>query len=51
MVQDPWVCFPNAYYHGIVRGNRRQAIFLDEKDYQGYLSYVSEYKTRYPFHL
>ena len=43
--------FPNAVYHVILRGNQRQAIFLDPKDYQTYLSYLSEYKLRYPFHL
>jgi hypothetical protein len=43
------VHFPNAFYQVIVRINQRQAIFLDEKDYYRYLSYVSEYKTLYPF--
>jgi len=47
----PPVHFPNAFYHVIARGNRRQAIFSDEQDHQRSLSDVSEYKTRYPFHL
>jgi REP element-mobilizing transposase RayT len=51
MARRPRVHFPNAFYHVIARGNRRQDIFLDEKDYQRYLSYLSEYKTRYQFHL
>ena len=46
-----WVHFPKAFYHVIDRGNRRQAIFLDEQDYQRYLSYLPEYETLYPFHL
>jgi REP element-mobilizing transposase RayT len=35
----------------ISRGNQRQDIFLDRKDLEAFLSYLSEYKTRYPFHL
>jgi REP element-mobilizing transposase RayT len=35
----------------ISRGNQRQDIFLDGKDLEAFLSYFSEYKTRYPFHL
>jgi len=51
MARRPRVHFPNALYHVIARGNQRQDIFFDEKDYQRYLSYLSEYQTRYSFHL
>jgi REP element-mobilizing transposase RayT len=51
MARRPRVHFPNAFYHVIARGNQRQNIFLDEKDYQRYLSYLSDYKTRYEFHV
>ncbi len=51
MARKPRVHFPNAFYHAISRGNQRQDLFLDEKDYQTYLSYLSEYKTRYQFCL
>jgi len=51
MARRPRIHFSNAFYHVIARGNQRQDIFLDEKDYQRYLSYLSEYKTRYQFHL
>jgi len=51
IARRPRIHFPNAFYHVIARGNPRQDIFLDEKDYQRYLSYLSEYKTRYQFHL
>lgn len=51
MARRPRIHFPNAFYHVIARGNQRQDIFLDEKDYQRYLSSLSEYKIRYPFYL
>ena len=51
MARRPRVHFPNAFYHVIVRGNQRQPIFLDSKDYQAYLVYLSEYKLQYQFHL
>jgi putative transposase len=51
MARRPRVHFPKALYHVIARGNQRQDIFLDEKDYQTYLSYLSEYKGRYQFRL
>ena len=35
----------------IARGNQRQAIFLDEKDFRTYLSFLAEYKTKHSFHL
>jgi len=51
MARKPRVHFPGALYHVISRGNQRQDIFLDEKDLKTYLSYLSEYKIRYPFRL
>jgi len=51
MARRPRIHFPNALYHVIARGNQRQDIFLDEQDYQRYLSYLSEYKSRHQFHL
>jgi len=51
MARRPRIHFPHAFYHAIARGNQKQDIFLDEKDYLRYLSYLSEYKTRYQFHL
>jgi putative transposase len=51
MARKPRVHFPSALYHVIARGNRRQAIFLDEKDFITYLSYLSEYKSKHSFHL
>jgi REP element-mobilizing transposase RayT len=51
MARRPRVHFPTALYHVIARGNQRQAIFSDEKDFRTYLSYLSEYKNKYSFHL
>ena len=51
MARKPRVHFPTALYHVIARGNQRQAIFLDEKDFRTYLSFLAEYKTKYSFHL
>jgi REP element-mobilizing transposase RayT len=36
-------------YHVISRGNRRQGIFLDAKDLQRFLTYLSDCKNRFPF--
>ena len=51
MACKPRVHFPGALYHVISRGNQRQDIFLDDKDLKTFLSYLSEYKARYPLHL
>ncbi len=51
MARKPRVHFPTALYHVIARGNQRQAIFLDEKDFRTYLSFLAEYKTKHSFHL
>ena len=51
MARKPRVHFPGALYHVISRGNQRQDIFLDDKDLKTFLSYLSEYKARYPLHL
>jgi REP element-mobilizing transposase RayT len=51
MARKPRVHFPGAFYHVISRGNQRQDIFLDDKDLKAFVSYLSEYKIRYSFHL
>ena len=51
MARRPRIHFPGALYHVISRGNRRQGIFLDEKDMEKFLAYLVEYKSRRPFHL
>ena len=51
MARKPRIHFPGALYPVIARGNRRQGIFLDEKDLQRFLVYLPEYKNRFPFRL
>jgi REP element-mobilizing transposase RayT len=43
--------FPNAFYHVLARGNRKQEIFLEERDYQRFLDYLRDYREKYPFNL
>lgn len=43
--------YEGAFYHVITRGNQRQKIFRDEKDYSKYLEILSRYKSQYKFHL
>ena len=51
MARRPRIHFPGALYHVITRGNRRQGIFLDEKDVKKFLAYLGDYKRRHPFRL
>jgi REP element-mobilizing transposase RayT len=51
MARKPRIHFQGALYHVITRGNRRQGIFLDEKDFQRFLAYLSDCKKRFPFRL
>ena len=51
MARKPRIHFPGALYHVISRGNRRQGIFLDEKDLQRFLAYLTDCKKRFPFRL
>lgn len=41
--------FEGGFYHVITRGNQRQKIFREEKDYLKYLEYLADYKDRYGF--
>lgn len=43
---------PNEYvYHVLTRGNNRQTIFIDEKDYERYCKILLKYKEKYYFKL
>ncbi len=42
---------PGLIYHVINRGNNRQAIFLEEEDYEKYLGIIYRYKKKYGFKL
>src|SRR4030066_309963 len=51
MARKPRIEFEGAFYHVITRGNQRQKIFRDEKDYKKYLEILSEYKKQYKYRL
>lgn len=51
MARKPRIHFTDALYHIIARGNQRQGVFLDDKDFETYLFLLSEYKSRYRFRL
>ena len=44
MPNTPRLLVENACYHLIARGNQKQRIFMDGKDYQKYLGRVKIYK-------
>jgi len=41
--------FEGGFYHVITRGNQRQKIFHEEKDFLKYLEFLADYKDRYGF--
>ncbi|MBO1511914.1 REP-associated tyrosine transposase [Metabacillus bambusae] len=51
MARQNRICFPGAAYHITARGNNKNTIFHDERDYYMYLEYVKETNSRYPFLL
>ncbi len=38
-------------YHILTRGNNRQDVFRDEKDYKRYIEILKKYKEKYSFKL
>ncbi|MBI5166475.1 MAG: transposase [candidate division NC10 bacterium] len=51
MPRKPRIEYPGAFYHVLARGNQRQDIFLEEKDYSVYLKYLQDYQRRFGFLL
>jgi len=49
MARKPRIEFEGGFYHVIVRGNQRQKVFLEEKDFLKYLEFLGDYKDRYGF--
>ena len=41
----------NSIYHICVRGNNKEAIFLDDEDRHAYLDRLCHYKERYKMHV
>ncbi len=51
MPSGPRLLLDNACYHIITRGNQKQLIFQDQKDYMEYLDRLRKYKKEYDFLL
>ncbi len=51
MARPPRIQYPGAFYHVIVRGNQRQAIFNDNKDRARYLELIDGYRKQHGFIL
>ncbi len=45
------ITIKNSCYHIITRGNQKQSVFLESKDYNKYLSLLKKYKEKYQFQL
>ncbi len=51
MARKPRIEFAGALYHIIARGNNKEDIFTESKDYLKYLSLLKKYQERTSFHL
>src|SRR4030067_3630569 len=51
MARKPRIEFEGGFYHVITRGNQRQKVFIEEKDFLKYLEFLTHYKDRYEFWL
>lgn len=51
MARKPRVQFPGAFYHVLVRGNRREDIFFDDTDREEYLRRLRKARRRFNFTL
>jgi len=51
MARKPRIEYEGAFYHIITRGNQRQKIFGDEKDYSKYLEILTRYKSQYKYRI
>lgn len=51
MPSGPRLLIHNACYHIITRGNQRQKVFLDTKDFTKYLLLLRKYKRKFGFRI
>jgi len=51
MPRPSLIHFPGALYHITARGNNKQDIFHNEKDFSRYFSNIKRYKKEAPFYL
>ena len=47
MARRPRMVAPGLLYHVIVRGNQRQATFLNERDYHACFTRLGTYRQKY----
>jgi len=47
MPRQARIIIDNVCYHTITRGNQKQVVFKEEKDFKKYLKLLSRYKSRY----
>jgi REP element-mobilizing transposase RayT len=51
MARKPRIEFEGAFYHVLTRGNQKQEIFREDRDFSKYLQILIDYKNRYRFLL
>ena len=51
MARTKRIKHPGLIYHVINRGNNRQAIFLEDEDFEKYLGLIYRYKSKFDFRL
>ena len=51
MPSGPRLLIRHACYHIITRGNQKQKVFFDTKDYVKYLHFLHKYKRKFDFHI
>lgn len=51
MPSGPRLLIRNACYHIIARGNQKQKVFFDTKDYTKYLLFLRKYKRKFDFKI
>ena len=51
MPRQPRLILDNVSYHVITRGNQKRITFIEDNDYETYLSYLCKYKARFDFKL
>lgn len=51
MATPPRLFEDGAFYHVYNRGNRKQQIFLQDRDYERFLEKVIEYKKKFPVNI
>ncbi|MGY0691388.1 REP-associated tyrosine transposase [Virgibacillus sp. FSP13] len=51
MARKKRIWIPDAYYHVICRGNRRDALFIDDSDFRIFLHMLDQVNKKTPFEM